>query len=426
MDVTITPANDLRGEVQIPGDKSISHRALMIGAISEGVTEILNCSPAGDPMSTLECLQALGANIEVKSDAITIHGKGLRGLQVPSTVLDAGNSGTTMRLLTGILAGQRFNSEITGDKYLVQRPMKRIIDPLTEMGAQVIGTYKFTAPLKIFGVEKLKAIRYELPLPSAQVKSAVLFAGLYADGVTQVVEPVTSRDHTERMLGLNVHKENGTSVVEIEGGRKLEGKKIVVPGDISASAFFMVAASIVPYSELVIRNVGLNPTRAGVIDVLRRMGANIEITNCQDYGEPFGDVIVKTAPLKGIILRGEVIPNIIDEIPILAVAGAVCEGTFEVRGAYDLRNKETDRISAICENLSALGLDVEEFDDGFAFEGNRTKLVGTELNSFGDHRIAMAFSIAGLVASGTTTIIDADCANISFPGFWNVLNRIRN
>jgi len=426
MNIPIVSSKGLRGIVDLPGDKSISHRALIIGAVSEGLTEVENCSLAADPMSTLHCVESLGVQVNVSrsSNTVLIHGKGLHGLSQSKTILDAGNSGTTIRLLTGILAGQKFDSEITGDKYLVQRPMKRIIDPLTEMGAQVVGTDKFTQPLKIFAVEQLHPIEYELPLPSAQVKSAILLAGLYAEGETKVIENIPSRDHTERMLGLQCSQHSGKRVVKVDGGMQFSGRKFVVPGDISAAAFFMVAGSIVPYSELVIRDVGLNPTRSGIIGVLQQMGGNLEITNCRGYDEPLGDVVVRSAELHGISLRGEIIPNIIDEVPVLAVAGAVATGKFEVRDVHDLRNKETDRIAAIVRNLRAMGVDVEEYNDGFAFEGGKG-LKGTALESYGDHRIAMAFGIAGLVAHGETTILGAECVEISFPKFWHILHQLQ-
>jgi 3-phosphoshikimate 1-carboxyvinyltransferase len=397
----------------------------MIAALAEGCSTVRNASTAGDPMSTQGCIEALGIPVRRSGEVVEVHGKGLHGLSAPAGLLDAGNSGTTMRLMTGILAGQRFNSVLTGDEFLNRRPMGRIIDPLTQMGAQITATDTRTAPLHIFAVEKLLPVCYQLPLPSAQVKSAVLLAGLYAGGTTEVIEPVTSRDHTERMLGLKVSTgPKGRSVV-IQGGMKIPAREFVVPGDISAAAFWMVAACIVPDSEIRIINVGVNPTRRGVIDVLISMGAHIAIENEREVsGEPMGDLIVRTSSLRNTKLSGSIIPNIIDEIPVLAVAAAVSSGTFEVRDAHDLRNKECDRIAAVANNLLEMGVDVEVYDDGFAFEGVPA-LTGAHLDSYSDHRIAMAFAIAALVAQGETTIEKSYYASISFPTFWEVLEKIR-
>jgi len=422
---TITPASQLRGEIQVPGDKSISHRSFMIAALAEGRSTIQNESMAGDPMSTQGCVESLGIPVRRTGEIVEVFGNGLHGLSAPAGQLDAGNSGTTMRLMTGILAGQRFNSVLSGDEFLNRRPMGRIIDPLTRMGAQIAATDARTAPLHIFAVERLSPISYQLPLPSAQVKSAVLLAGLYAAGTTEVIEPVTSRDHTERMLGLKVSTgPNGRSVA-IQGGMKIPAREFIVPGDISAAAFWMVAACIVPDSELRIINVGLNPTRRGVIDVLLSMGARIRIENEREVsGEPMGDLVVQTSPLHNLKLCGSIIPNIIDEIPILAVAAAVSSGAFEVRDAHDLRNKECDRIAAVANNLIEMGVDVEVYDDGFAFDGV-PELTGAHIDSYSDHRIAMAFAIAALVARGETTIEKSQYASISFPTFWEVLDMVR-
>lgn len=420
----ITPASRLRGEIHVPGDKSISHRSFMMAALAEGTSTVRNASSAGDPMSTQGCIEALGIPVKRFSEVVEVCGKGLYGLSVPAAPLDAGNSGTTMRLMTGILAGQKFNSVLVGDEFLSRRPMGRIIDPLAQMGAQIAATDKRTAPLHIFAVDSLTPIHYRLPLPSAQVKSAILLAGLYAQGTTEVIEPVASRDHTERMLGLNARTgPEGRSVV-IQGGMKISPREFIVPGDISAAAFWMVAACIVPDSELRIVNVGLNPTRRGVIDVLLSMGALITIENEREVsGEPMGDLIVRTSPLGNVKLSGSIIPNIIDEIPILAVAASVSRGMFEVHDAHDLRNKECDRIAAVANNLLEMGVDVEVYDDGFAFEGIPA-LKGAHLDSYSDHRIAMAFAIAALVARGETTIERSHYASISFPTFWKVLEEV--
>ena len=427
MDRTLTTAQHLKGEITVPGDKSISHRAVMIGSIGEGTSEIDGFLNAADPRSTLECIKALGIETTLTSEKLRIEGKGLHGYHKPDKMLDAGNSGTTMRLLSGILSGQRFPSQITGDQYLLRRPMKRIIDPLTEMGAQIVGTDRFTAPLKIFPSDKLHAIAYELPVPSAQVKSAILFAGLYAEGVTRVEESQQSRDHTERMLGLPSASSNGKNIVSVVGGRRIEASRFFIPGDPSSAAFFSVAGMIVPNSELLIRNVGLNPTRTGFIQTLRSMGGHVHTENERSIGgEPVGDLLVKTSTLHSdIVLKGAVIPNIIDEIPILAVAAAFASGRFEVRDAFELRNKECDRIGAVCENLSLMGIDIEEYDDGFAFE-SRNNLIPSHFDSFGDHRIAMAFGIASMGIPGKSTLRESECVDISFPSFWDILHTLSN
>lgn len=422
----IATAKYLRGEITVPGDKSISHRAVMIGSLAEGVTEISGFLNAADPLSTIACFNSLGVEHKFENEKLFIYGKGLHGLRQSSSVLDAGNSGTTIRLLSGILAGQKFSTEISGDQYLVKRPMKRIIDPLMKMGARITSTERFTAPLKFEPTENLSAIEYELPIASAQVKSALLFAGLFAKGTTRVIEHETSRDHTERMLNLIPEKKNGTSRISIEGGMKLHAKPFSVPGDPSSAAFFIIAGLIVPNSELLIRKVGLNPTRIGFLNVLKQMNANISIENERIIGgEPIGDVIVKSSELKtDLSLKGEIIPNIIDEIPILSVAASFAVGRFEVRTAQDLRNKETDRIAAICFNLRKMGLEVDEYEDGFAFE-SKSNLLQSEFNSFDDHRIAMAFGVASLVLNSESTIIDSDCVSISFPTFWETLSSLQ-
>lgn len=426
MDLTVTKAKSLQGEITVPGDKSISHRAVMIGAISEGVTEITGFLGAADPVSTLSCFQHLGIEHKFENGKLLIYGKGLYGLRKPTTMLDAGNSGTTIRLLSGILAGQKFTTMISGDQYLVKRPMRRIIDPLTDMGAKITAAEHMTAPLTIHGVNPLKAIEYELPVASAQVKSAVLLAGLYANGTTRVIEHDLSRDHTERMLDLHSERAEGRNIISVKGGRQINARHFIVPGDPSSAAFFIVAGLIVPKSHIVIRNVGLNPTRIGFIALLRQMKANIKIENERVVGgELIGDVIVSASELtSNITLSGNIIPNVIDEIPILSVAGAFSNGSFSVKDAGDLRNKETDRISAICTNLRKMGIDVEEFKDGFAFE-TKNKLVAAEFDSFDDHRIAMASGIAALALNGESKILNAECVSISFPSFWETIRSLQ-
>ncbi|MCI0707745.1 MAG: 3-phosphoshikimate 1-carboxyvinyltransferase [Ignavibacteriae bacterium] len=425
MTQTVIHSKGLRGTVSVPGDKSISHRALLFAALAEGDCEITGLSNAADPKSTMECLRAIGVDIVERDGSVTVRGKGLRGLSAPSSVLDAGNSGTTIRLLAGILSGQRFASEITGDASLRSRPMKRIIEPLSKMGANIRGTQTFHAPLTIQAVSKLRSISYEMPVASAQVKSAILLAGLYAEGKTIVVEKLPSRDHTERMLGLDVSNNSGERIVAVEGGMKIVPRAFVVPGDISAAAFFIAAGLLVPTTEVVIKNVGLNPTRTAVLDIFKQMGGKVEITNKRIVaGEPLGDVAVRSSDLHtGFELRGERVAALIDEIPILAVTAAFSKGVFAVREAKDLRAKESDRIKTIVTNLRAMELEVEEYEDGFAFVG-RENLRGASVESYHDHRIAMAFAIAGLRATGETKIQNAECADISFPGFWDELKKL--
>jgi 3-phosphoshikimate 1-carboxyvinyltransferase len=421
MNLTIPHRNGFRGTLEVPGDKSISHRALLIGAIAEGVSEIRSCSRAADPLSTLSCIKQLGIHVEDHGNHILLHGKGRRGLHEPSAPLNAGNSGTTMRLLSGILVGQNFRSVLLGDASLCQRPMKRIIDPLRQMGANIHGTERNTAPLLIESVEQLHSIHYTLPIPSAQVKSALLFAGLFADSVTTVIENSKTRDHTERMLGLKSERKNGCTVVEVHSEMRIEGKKFFVPGDISAAAFFLSAGLIVPESDLTIQHIGLNPTRRRILDILKAMGGNIQIMNEQTIeGEPIGDLVVKYSELKSNLdLHGAEVVDLIDEIPILSVTALFAEGTFSIHDAQELRAKETDRITAIVNNLRLLGCEVEEYEDGFAFEGKK-KYSGAIIPSYDDHRIAMAFGIAGLKIPNIT-IEKTECADISFPGFWRKL-----
>ena len=422
MDRTLQPVKHLRGEIAVPGDKSISHRAILLGSLGEGTTEISGFLDAADPRSTLQCVRELGIETQLSSGILRIFGKGLHGYRAPASALDAGNSGTTIRLLSGILAGQRFPTVISGDKYLMRRPMKRIIDPLTEMGANIVGTDKFTAPLKIFPAEKLHGITYELPIPSAQVKSAILLAGLFAEGTTTVEENQQSRDHTERMLGLSTIVTKGKNSVSVTGGIRIPAGRFLVPGDPSSAAFFSVAALISRNAEVLIKDVGLNPTRTGFLEVLRSMGGDIRTENVRSIGgERVGDIVVKNSSLTfSTSLKGAIIPNIIDEIPILAVAAAFGRGRFEVHDAFELRNKESDRIGAVCENLSAMGVDVEEKEDGFTFDST-TNLIPAAFDSFGDHRVAMAFGVAATALSGESIMKEAECVDISFPSFWNIL-----
>lgn len=422
MDVTITPRQGLKGLFSVPGDKSISHRALFIGALAEGTSVIKGLSRGDDPLSTMRCLRALGVEILDQRDQVTIVGRGLKGLRPARNELDAGNSGTTIRLLTGILSGQRFDSTISGDASLRRRPMKRIIDPLTMMGAKIKATENLTPPVAITGVPKLSSITYELPVASAQVKSALLFAGLFADGTTTVVESIRTRDHTERMLGLKVVAGGSKTVIEVEGGTKIEPRDFRVPGDFSSAAFLLVAGLLVPGSDLTIRNVGLNPTRTKLLDILCNHGANVAILNREVIGgEPVGDIRVRSSELHGdLTLGGNDVAALIDEIPSLVVAWMFSNFNLTLRDARELRVKESDRIKALVVNLRAVGLDVTEFDDGFAFRGNNDVLGGV-IDSFDDHRIAMAFGVAGLRTKEGIRVQRADCVSISYPRFWDVL-----
>lgn len=427
MEQKIKSANKIRGTVSVPGDKSISHRALMIAALAEGVSEVKGLSNAADPTSTLECLRALGIECVWDGETLKIAGKGLRGLRQSKMPLDAGNSGTTMRLLSGILAGQNFDSELIGDASLSKRPMKRILEPLSQMSARIGTTEQFTAPLKIQGSYPLKPIDYDMPISSAQVKSAILFAGLNAQGETIIREKVLTRDHTERMLGLNTVRANDSFTATVQGGMRIAAKQFVVPGDISSAAFLIAAGLVVRDSDLVIQNIGLNPTRTRVLDIFRSMGGAIEILEERLVaGEPIGDIRVRSSHLSGALtVNGSLVAELIDEIPILAITAAIAGDKFTLRDATDLRHKESDRISALVKNLRALEVDVEEYPDGFAFE-NKNPLIGAKIDSIQDHRIAMAFGIAGLVSDSETVIQDAECVDISFPGFWQILQKICN
>jgi 3-phosphoshikimate 1-carboxyvinyltransferase len=428
----IQPAKFLAGGVALPGDKSISHRYAMLAALAEGASELRHFSAAADCHSTLRCLSALGAEIKIEKDAVRITGKGPRGLKESRRALDAGNSGTTMRLLTGILAGQEFTSKLTGDASLQKRPMKRVVGPLREMGADIRARDDNFAPLEIRG-KRLRAIDYQMPMASAQVKSAVLLAGLFADGVTSVTEPARTRDHTELALeefGAAVEKNGRTVRVHplagTNGGGKLVARALEVSGDLSSAVFFIAAASLLPESNILIHGVGLNPTRTAILDVLAGMGASIHIVSLQSsHGEVVGDLAVKGASLKGGVIEGEQIPLVIDELPMLAALAPFTEEGIEIRDAAELRVKESDRIAALAENLRRMGAKVEERPDGLRVEGRKAgKLRGAEIDPRGDHRIAMAFAVAALAAEGATVIRDADCAAVSFPAFFDQLNRL--
>jgi len=411
------------GEISLPGDKSISHRAIMLGGIGQGETRVTGFSDCLDCRNTLNAFLKLG--IEIKEDSsgeMTIHGQGLRGLTSPDEIIDVGNSGTTMRLLSGILAAQDFSSTLTGDESLRKRPMKRIILPLREMGAKISSPDDNHPPITIVG-QKLHPIDYISPIASAQVKSCILLAGLYARGTTRLTEPSPSRDHTERMLryvGAPLKIKGLT--VSIEGVRELQAKPIAVPGDISSGAFFIVACLLLQDSDVRIKGVGINPTRTGFLDVLKEMGASIRIENAHDLcGEPVADIFVKSSGLRATKIGGRLIPRVIDEIPVLAVAATQAEGVTEISDAQELRVKESDRIGNVVSELSKMGALLKEKEDGMTIYGGK-KLVGSTVNSYGDHRIAMALTVAGLVADGETTIDDVACIDTSFPQFMNTLS----
>ena len=425
---TIQPGPPLRGTVLCPGDKSISHRYAMLAALARGTSELRNFSGSADCRSTLRCLQALGVRVFEQRESVLISGKGLRGLASSDAILDAGNSGTTMRLLSGILAGQPFSSTITGDESLLRRPMARIIEPLRLMGAEIEAAQGGLPPLHIRG-GGLRAIRYELPVTSAQVKSCVLLAGLYADGPTAVREPIATRNHTEialQQFGAAIRRREDW--IEIEPGPELCGVAFGVPGDLSSAAFFIAAAALVPGSEILLPGIGVNPSRRALLDYLTRAGVALTVENrSESAGEARGDIHVQYDPsLPGRNLppiQAELTASLIDEIPVLSVLGALAGGLL-VRDARELRVKESDRLAAIAGNLRAMGAEVEEYPDGIRISG-RQQLHGAKIETLGDHRIAMAFGVAGLVAAGETRIFQADCAGVSFPRFFEILTGLQ-
>lgn len=420
---TITAARGLRGEIAVPGDKSISHRSIMFGALASGTTRVSGFLQGEDNYSTLNAFRAMGVEIDdLGNGELCIAGVGLHGLKEPGDVLDCGNSGTTMRLMTGLLSGQKFFSVLTGDQYLRRRPMRRVVEPLSTMGAQIDGRDGGErAPLAIRG-SRLNGVEYTSPVASAQVKSALLLAGLYAEGETTVREPHLSRDHSERMLaGFGANVQPFAGGVTLIPGNDLTGRDLTVPGDISSAAFFLVAGLIVPGSELLIRNVGINPSRSGIIDILRDMGGAIELVDERDVcGEPVADLLVRHSRLHGIDIGGAVVPRAIDEFPVISVAAALAEGTTTIRDAHELRVKETDRIAAMVSELGKLGAKMEARDDGMVIDGVEG-FTGGEVSSCGDHRIAMSCAVAAQVANGPVQIEDTECTETSFPGFWQLL-----
>lgn len=412
----------LRGEITVPGDKSISHRAVMFGSLAKRTTEIHGFLQGADCLSTISCFEKMGVSIENKGDVVLVHGNGLHGLKKPETILDCGNSGTTTRLISGILSAQDFDVTLTGDASIQKRPMKRIMEPLSRMGADITSIRRNDcAPLLIRGT-KLHGIHYTSKVASAQVKSAILLAGLYADGITQVTEPFVSRNHSERMLklfGASVSTEKTTA--SISPASQLYGQKVMVPGDISSAAYFIAAGLMVPGSEILIKNVGINPTRDGLLHVCRAMGADLTLLNVRGQeGEPTADILVRHSALHGTTIGGAIIPTLIDELPMIAAMAAAAEGETRICDAGELKVKESNRIAVMVENLTAMGADVTETEDGMIIRGGKP-LHGAVINSHLDHRVAMTFAVTAQCAEGVTTIQGADCVNISYPRFYEEL-----
>lgn len=420
-----TKINGLNGVITVPGDKSISHRSIMFGAIANGETTVTNFLLGEDCLSTISCFRKLGVRIEEQGDRIIVHGQGIEGLMEPSQVLDVGNSGTTIRLLSGILSGRPFHSTLIGDESIAKRPMTRVTKPLSLMGAKIDGRNKGDyTPLSIRG-GGLKAIHYTLPIASAQVKSALLFAGLQADGETVISEPAKSRDHTEQMIrqfGGAVTTDGMT--VKIKGGQILTGTNVHVPGDISSAAFFLVAGAIVPNSEITLKNVGLNQTRSGIIDVMKQMGADLTILpyGDQDF-EPAGDIIIRSSQLRGTTIEGDLIPRLIDEIPVLALLATQAEGITIIKDAEELKVKETNRIDTVVNELRKLGANIEATDDGMIIHGP-SHLTGGDVTSFGDHRIGMMLAVAALIADGEVTLTKPKAISVSYPGFFEDIKEL--
>lgn len=417
--------NRLNGEVTIPGDKSISHRCVMFGSIAKGTTEIQHFLQGADCLSSIACFQKMGIAIENQGSKVLVHGNGLRGLKKPDFTLDCGNSGTTVRLLSGILAAQDFTVTLTGDESIQKRPMRRIMTPLSQMGAQIRSINgNGCAPLEITGTS-LHGIHYQSPVASAQVKSAVLLAGLYADGETKVTEPELSRNHTELMLsGFGADVQSYGTTASIQPAKELYGQKILVPGDISSAAFFIAAGLTMPNSEILIKDTGINPTRDGMIHVCKAMGANLSLLNVRnDIGEPTADILVRSSQLHGTTISGAIIPTLIDELPMIAAMACFAEGTTVIRDAAELKIKESNRIEVMVRNLAAMGADVEETEDGMIIHGGKP-LHGAVIDSRDDHRIAMTFAITGCLSDGETEILGAECVNISYPEFYEDLKRL--
>lgn len=424
MSVKFEKKSSLKGDFTIPGDKSISHRAIMLGALSFGDTVIHHFLEADDCINTIKCFQKMGISIEEVDNDIIVHGRGLHGLSAPERALDVGNSGTTIRLLSGILAAQPFNTEISGDNSIVRRPMARIIDPLSLMGANIKSKYNNDCAPLLISPSELHGIDYSTPVASAQVKSSILFAGLYADGLTRITEPYQSRNHTELMMSaFGADIKCNYNVTEIRPVSSLHSCEITIPGDISSAAYFITAALITKDSEITIRNVGMNPTRNGFIDVVLSMGADIEILNARGGIEPTADLVVRSSKLHGITLEGEIIPRALDEIPILTVLACYADGETVIKDAGELKYKESNRIEVMVENLTKMGANIQATDDGMIIQGGYP-LHGSIIGTKYDHRIAMSFAVAALGASGKTEIIGSECVNISYPGFYDDLKSL--
>ncbi len=427
MNAVIKPAETIKGNINVPGDKSISHRSVMLGSIAKGDTHVTGFLTGEDCLSTIACFKKLGIDIEIDGTNVTVHGKGLNGLSAPTETLDVGNSGTTLRLISGILAAQPFSCRITGDKSIQKRPMGRVATPLSLMGGKITSenSEKLTAPLNIEG-QHLKAMEYTLPVASAQVKSAIILAGLYADGITKITEPEATRDHTEIMLnylGADIKREGNTIIVTPV--KELTGKDISVPGDISSAAYFIAAALICKNSEVIIKNVGVNPTRTGIITAFNAMGADIELINERIVcGEAVADIKAKTSKLHGKVIKGDIIPKLIDEIPVIASVACYAEGETVIADAQELKVKESDRIKTMATELRRMGADITETDDGMIIRGGNP-LHGAVCESYDDHRVAMSIAIAALGAEGNTEIKNPECVDISFPNYYSLLDSLR-
>lgn len=417
----IKKLKNLKGTLSVPGDKSISHRAVMFGSLAQGTTKISGFLEGADCLSTIRCFRQMGISVEQNGSDVLVHGKGLHGLSAPSGILDTGNSGTTTRLISGILAGQNFSSTLTGDASIQSRPMSRIMKPLKDMGADITSLKNNgCAPLSIQGTQ-LHGIHYNSPVASAQVKSCILLAGMYADGETKVTEPVLSRNHTEIMLhyfGADVRSFGTTACISPEP--VLTAREISVPGDISSAAYFIAAGLLTPNSEILLKNVGINPTRDGILKVCRQMGADITLLNEKQQGEPTADLLIRSSNLHGTVIERDIIPTLIDELPVIAIMAAFAQGKTIIRDAQELKVKESDRIAVMCENLKRMGADVTPTEDGMIIEGGKP-LHGTVIDSHLDHRIAMSFAVAGTICDGVLSINDGECVNISYPEFYKDL-----
>lgn len=421
----IKKINGLSGEITVPGDKSISHRSIMLGSLARGTTEVYGFLQGADCLSSIDCFRKMGVEIDNTDEKVIIKGRGLRGLLAPSEILDVGNSGTTTRLMSGILAAQSFSSVVNGDSSIQKRPMKRIIEPLSMMGADIVSEKGNDCTPLIINGRPLKGIHYTSPVASAQVKSAILFAGLYADGETSVTEPAVSRNHTELMFeefGVDIRREDKT--VMVKPAAELFARKVVVPGDISSAAYFIVAGLITPNSCITIKNVGINPTRDGIIKVCHAMGADIKVEKTSgDTGEPIADITVKTSSLKGCSIGGDIIPTLIDEIPAIAILACFADGETIIKDAAELKVKESNRIDVMVNNLKKMGADIEATDDGMIIRGGKI-LHGASVDSRLDHRIAMSFAVAAMNVEGETEILGAECVDISYPDFYKDMKKL--